>query len=74
MKNAAIAALLLASSAAKMNKEDQAYVQIVKGYLKGSINADGFTDIASCIQDGEKIYADAQDAYQHLQKLDIQDI
>lgn len=68
MKYATLAALMLASTAAKQNdtQSAQKYVQIVEGFLMGTIKAEGFTDIEKCIGDGEHIIQDAESAYQHF--------
>lgn len=45
-------ALFLGSSLAKTQLADnQKMVEIVKGFLKGAIEAEGFNDIETCIQD-----------------------
>jgi hypothetical protein len=72
MKYAVLAGLLLAQSAAKENKAEEAkqYVKIAEGILNGTI---GDNDIASCIQDAEAVYADAQKFYQDFQAKDYPD-
>ena len=76
MKYAVLAALALAQAAAYENElgESKKYVQIVEGFLKGTIDASGFDDIEQCIQDGETIIRDAESAYEHFTKKDITDI
>jgi hypothetical protein len=50
-KYAVLAALLMAQASAYENElgEAKKYVEIVEGFLKGSINASGFNDIDQCI-------------------------
>jgi hypothetical protein len=75
MKYAVLAGLMMAQAAAYENEigEAKKYVQIVEGFLKGSIDAGGFNDIEQCIQDGEEIFRDAESAYEHFKKGDITD-
>lgn len=62
------------SAAENQPQDAQKYVKIVEGFLMGTLDAEGFTDIEKCIQDGETIVKDAEDAYNHLAKKDLQDI
>lgn len=75
MKYAAIASLFAAQTLAYENEFDagKKYVKIVEGFLMGAIEAEGFTDIEQCIQDGEVIFRDAESAYEHFAKKDITD-
>lgn len=75
MKYAVLAGLLLASASAADNQPEtaQKYVQIVEGFLMGTLDAEGFTDIEKCIGDGSTIIKDAEDAYNHLSKSDLSD-
>lgn len=41
-------------------------VQIVEGFLSGAIHEENFTDIDTCIADGETILADAELAIQYM--------
>jgi hypothetical protein len=38
-------------------------VEIVKGFFKGAIEAEGFDDIETCIQDVEHVITDVETAY-----------
>lgn len=76
MKYGVFASLLLAGAAAKQGNtaDAQKYVQMVEGFLMGALDAEGFTDIEHCIQDGEGILNDAEDAITKFQKKDLSDI
>ena len=76
MKYGMLASLLMAGAAAKNGQVEDAkkYVQIVEGFLMGAIDAEGFTDIEHCIQDGTGIINDAEDAITKFQKKDLTDI
>ena len=65
MKYAALACLL-ATASANEKVDTKVVVSIVEGFLMGTLEAEGFTDIEKCIGDGEKIFKDAEDAYNHL--------
>lgn len=75
MKYAVLAGLLLAGAAAKNNEVEDAqnYVLFVEGLLKGTIEAEGFTDIQKCVGDGEAIIQDAEDAVKHFEKKTLSD-
>ena len=45
--------------------------QIVGGLLKGAIDAEGFTDIESCIKDAEEVFEDAETAIKDFEKKDV---
>jgi len=49
-------------------------VQITEGFLLGALDAEGFTDIEKCIQDGEHIVKDAEAAYTDFKSKDPKDI
>ena len=44
--------------------------EIVGGFLKGAIDAEGFTDIDSCIKDAETVFGDAKTAVADFKKGD----
>ena len=68
-------ALLLGTAAAHNKNVDVKQVEeIVGGFLKGALDAEGFDDINKCIQDGEHIITDVEDAVQHFEKKDAKDI
>jgi|TARA_B110000305_G_C19405190_1_gene622328 hypothetical protein len=71
-------ALLLGSAAAKNNQVDKVNVKqvedIVGGFLKGALDAEGFDDITKCIQDGEHIITDVESAVGHFEKKDAKDV
>ena len=73
MKYAVLAGLLIANAYGKQNETESAkkYVQIVEGFLMGTLDAEGFTDIEHCIQDGEGIIKDAEDAFSKFSKKDL---
>lgn len=48
--------------------------EIVGGILKGAIDAEGFTDINSCIKDAETVFADAKLAIDDFKKKDVSDV
>jgi hypothetical protein len=75
MKYATIASLFAAQATAYSNElnDGKKYVKIVEGFLYGTIQAEGFTDIEQCIQDGEAIFRDAESAYEHFAKKDVTD-
>ena len=52
----------------------QMMVQIVEGFLKGAVEAEGLTDIEKCIQDAEGVIQDAETAVTDFEKKDLQDI
>lgn len=70
MKYAVLAGLLMAQAAAAENKveDTKQYIQIVEGFLKGTLDAEGFDDIEHCFQDGENIFKDAEKAYTDFSK------
>lgn len=74
--SAVLAGLLLANAAAKNDQVEDAqkYVQIVEGFLKGTVDAEGFTDIETCIGDGEVIIEDVESAVGHFEKKSISDM
>lgn len=45
--------------------------EVVTGILKGAIDAEGFTDINSCIKDAETVFADAKIAVNDFKKKDV---
>jgi hypothetical protein len=49
-------------------------VQIVEGFLKGAVQAEGLTDIEKCIQDAEGVVKDAETAITDFEKKDVSDI
>jgi hypothetical protein len=49
-------------------------VQIVEGFLKGAVQAEGLTDIEKCIQDAEGVVSDAETAIADFEKKDLNDI
>jgi hypothetical protein len=49
-------------------------VQIVEGFLKGAVEAEGLTDIEKCIQDAEGVVQDAETAITDFEKKDLNDI
>jgi hypothetical protein len=49
-------------------------VQIVEGFLKGAVEAEGLTDIEHCIQDAEGVISDATTAVKYFEKKDLNDI
>jgi hypothetical protein len=48
--------------------------EIVGGILLGAIDAEGFTDIASCIKDAEEVFGDAKIAVNDFKKKDVSDV
>ena len=74
--SAVLAGLLLANAAAKNDQVEDAqkYVQIVEGFLKGTVDAEGFSDIETCIGDGEVIIEDVESAVGHFEKKSISDM
>ena len=66
MKHLALTTLLLTGPAHAKNTVDtqKKYLQITEGLLMGAIQAEGLTDIAHCVQDGQHILQDAERAYQ----------
>ena len=48
--------------------------EIVGGFLKGALKAEGFDDINKCIHDGSTIIKDSEDAYAHFSKKDVKDV
>ena len=48
--------------------------EIVGGILKGAVDAEGFTDISSCIKDAETVFADAKIAVNDFKKKDVSDV
>jgi len=69
----AVTALLLANTQAKVQDTATA-VKIVEGLLKGAIDAEGFSDIDSCIKDVETLAADAKVAIADFEKKDAADV
>ena len=49
-------------------------VEIVKGFLKGAIEAEGFNDIETCIQDVEHVVSDAETAFTDFESKDVHKI
>jgi len=49
-------------------------VQITEGFLWGALDAEGFTDIEKCIQDGEHVVQDAEKAYTDFKSHDVEDV
>jgi len=49
-------------------------VEITEGFLLGALDAEGFTDIEKCIQDGEHIVKDAEAAYTDFKSKDPEEI
>ena len=75
MKTSAIvASLLLGASASKSVAIDSKMKLITEGILKGALDAEGFSDIEHCIQDGEKLVQDAEAAYKDFSKHSVSDI
>lgn len=52
----------------------QMMVQIVEGFLKGAVQAEGLTDIEHCIQDAEAVVQDAETAIADFEKKDVSSI
>ena len=73
MKFAAIACLG-AVSAHELKDTKTDAVQLVEGFLLGAIDAEGFTDIQSCIKDVEHIVTDGENAYKDFKSKDIKDV
>ena len=67
-------AVLLGTVAAEQQNDLTQVEQIVGGFLKGALHAEGFDDILKCIHDGETIVKDSEDAYAHFSKKDVQDV
>merc|ERR1719454_1022627 len=72
------AALLLATSAqakdVEMSDNDLKDVaHVFEGVLMGALDAE-FQDIEHCIQDGEAVVTDLEDAYKHLSAKDAKDV
>ncbi len=68
-------ALFLGSSLAKTQLADnQKMVEIVKGFLKGAIEAEGFNDIETCITDVEHVVSDAETAFTDFESKDVHKI
>ena len=67
-------ALLLGTVAAEQQNDLTQVEQIVGGFLKGALEAEGFDDINKCIHDGETIIKDSEDAYSHFSKKDVKDV
>ena len=68
-------ALFLGSSLAKTQLADnQKMVEIVKGFLKGAIEAEGFNDIETCITDVEHVVSDAETAFSDFESKDVHKI
>lgn len=75
MKNLAIATLLLGASAHSTDSvEKEKYLKLTEGFLMGAIQAEGFTDLETCIQDGEHIINDAEKAFQDFEKKTVNGI
>ena len=70
MKTSYAVAALLAGVCAEESK----YVLIAEGILKGALEAEGFTDIEKCIQDGEKLVQDAEAAVKDFEQGDAGDV
>jgi hypothetical protein len=49
-------------------------VEIVKGFLKGAIEAEGFNDIETCITDVEHVVSDAETAFSDFESKDVHKI
>jgi len=47
---------------------------MVGGMLKGAIDAEGFSDINSCIADAEVIFKDAEEAVKDFESKDVSKI
>ena len=61
-------ALLLANASAKQAADMQKMEQIVGGILKGALDAEGFTDITTCLKDVETVIADTKIAIEDFEK------
>lgn len=61
-------------SAKKVDINVTMMVQIVEGFLKGAVEAEGLTDIEKCIQDAEGVVKDAETAITDFEKKDVSDI
>ena len=60
MQRTALAAFVGAACANHSKNVDVKKLElIVGGILKGAVDAEGFTDISSCIKDAETVFADA---------------
>ena len=68
MKSSLATMLLLANASAKNAVDVQKMVQITEGVLMGALQAEGFTDIESCIKDVETFVQDAEVAVQDFEK------
>jgi hypothetical protein len=58
----------------KVSVDVQMMVQIVEGFLKGAVQAEGLTDIEKCIQDAEGVVSDVETAVTDFKKKDLSDI
>jgi len=61
--NKSAIALLMAGATQAASSNDTKLEAIVEGILMGALDAEGFTDITHCIQDGETLFTDAELAY-----------
>jgi hypothetical protein len=67
-------AKLLLGEKEHLKVDVQMMVQIVEGFLKGAVQAEGLTDIEKCIQDVEGVVSDAETAIADFEKKDLSDI
>jgi hypothetical protein len=73
MQRLAYLALIGAANANKKSMKDAKKVEaIVGGILRGAIDAEGFTDINTCIKDVETVYGDAKTAVEDFEQKSAQ--
>lgn len=65
-------ALFLGTTIAKPQlKDNTVMVEIVKGFLKGAIEAEGFNDIEACMKDAGRVIKDAEAAFTDFESKDV---
>jgi hypothetical protein len=74
MNKSAVIAMLLANASAKQATDLAKMEQIVEGILMGALDAEGFTDITSCIKDAEVIIGDTEIAIGDFKKGDLSSV
>jgi hypothetical protein len=74
LNKSAVIAMLLANASAKQAVDVVKMEQIAEGLLMGALDAEGFTDIASCIKDVSTFVSDTEVAYADFKKKDVQSI
>lgn len=73
MKTTTFAALL-GLAAANKQIDEKKMEAIVQGVLFGALDAEGFTDISTCIKDFEQVISDAESAYKDFEQKDVEHI